>query len=210
MKKFDGIDYEFRPRSYWEVADPLAAVLLNVKGTNRRRMIIDYWKAGKFEELEKELRTATLSEGLIQQLGRIHPSFMGGEYLRDYRRRETEIARIELQSTTGDVISIRARPVGKRICYSIVDEYDTEFEQARQTSQTPFTLGEFIQFVDESGYPDSPPGLALTNNEANAGDSPREELRHFTTVSSDVYPQLFEHFEHVFADWAGGLAQEES
>jgi len=40
----------------------------------------------------------------------IHPSFMGGEYLPDYRRDEIEIARIELESTTSDVISVRARP----------------------------------------------------------------------------------------------------
>src|SRR4051812_13233448 len=118
MKKFNGIDYGFCPGSYWEVADPLAAILFNVKSTNRRRMIIDYWKVGKIEELEKELRTATLSGELIQRLGRIDRTFMGGEYLPDCRRRETEIARIDLQSTTADVISIRARPVGKRIGYS--------------------------------------------------------------------------------------------
>jgi hypothetical protein len=44
-KKFKGIDYGFRPDSDWDAADPLAAVLLNVKGTNRRQMIIHHWKA---------------------------------------------------------------------------------------------------------------------------------------------------------------------
>ncbi len=42
----------FRPDSYWEDNDPLAAILRNVKGTNRRRMITDYWNAGMIEELD--------------------------------------------------------------------------------------------------------------------------------------------------------------
>jgi len=47
-------------------------------------------------------------------LGAIHPSFMGGEYLPGYRRNEVEIVRIELDSTTSDVISLRARPIGRK------------------------------------------------------------------------------------------------
>lgn len=39
---------------------------------------------------------------------KFHPSFVGGEYLPDYKANEVQIARIELQSTTTDVISIRA------------------------------------------------------------------------------------------------------
>jgi hypothetical protein len=36
-------------------------------------------------------------------LGRLHPSFMGGEYLPDRRDTEVEIARINIDSTTSDV-----------------------------------------------------------------------------------------------------------
>ncbi len=209
-KKFKGIDYGFRPESYWEVTDPLAAILLNVKGTNRRQMIIDYWNAGKFEELEDDLKAATLSGRLRHQLCGIHPTFMGGEYLPDYRPREIEIARIELQSVMADVISIRARSASRRIHYTIVDEYNTEYELARRTSLKPFTLEELIQFIDGSAYPDSPPGLALCYNEANTEHSSREDQRHFTTVRSDVYPQLYEHYEHVFDEWAQESQEEKS
>ena len=48
---------------------------------------------------------------------------MGGEYLPDYRANEVEIVRIELQSTTADVTSVRARLVGRkdpRIEYRVV------------------------------------------------------------------------------------------
>ena len=42
--------------SFWETApDPLAAILRNVKGSDRRKMIRDYYAAGKFDELRNEL-----------------------------------------------------------------------------------------------------------------------------------------------------------
>ena len=55
MKRFKDIDYDFRPRSYWEDADELAALLKNVKGTNRRQMIRGYRKAGEIDELSEEM-----------------------------------------------------------------------------------------------------------------------------------------------------------
>jgi hypothetical protein len=62
------------------------------------------------------------------------------------------IARLELRSTTSDVISIRARPVGKRIRYRIVDEYGTDFVRQRQTSTRPLTLGLMVAFIDDSRH----------------------------------------------------------
>jgi hypothetical protein len=38
---------------------------------------------------------------------------MGGEYLPDYEEGDVEIARIELESTTADVISIRVKKEGE-------------------------------------------------------------------------------------------------
>ena len=80
MKTFPGIDYEQRPESYWEDENVLAALLRDVKGTNRRRMIMDYWNAGQIEELNGELLQGKIPEELRQRLGRMDPSFMGGEY----------------------------------------------------------------------------------------------------------------------------------
>src|ERR1022692_2397225 len=127
MKKYPNIDYIQRPQSYWYDQDVLATLLRNVKGTQRRRMITDYWKQGRLPELEEELLKDTLSEEARVQLGKIHPSFMGGEYLPDYLDTEVEIARIELASTTSDVISIRAARDPQGIRYRIVQEYDFEF-----------------------------------------------------------------------------------
>ena len=125
---FEGIDYSYRPESYLIVSDPLEVIALNVKGTRRRQMIRDYWDAGAIDDLEQGLLVDCLTEEDRASLGKIHPSFMGGEYLPDYAEGEVEIARIELDSTTADVISIRAKKDGDRIAYSIVDEYEAEFK----------------------------------------------------------------------------------
>jgi putative SOS response-associated peptidase YedK len=55
-KLYAGIDYEFGPQPFWTAAsDPLAAILRNVKGRNRREMIRDYYAAGKLGQLSDEL-----------------------------------------------------------------------------------------------------------------------------------------------------------
>src|SRR5260221_6895807 len=71
--------------------------------------------------------------------GKIHPMFMGGEYLPDYGDCEVEIARIELKSTTYDVISLRARPIGSRIRYKLVGEYENEYRPPPPTLRPPFS-----------------------------------------------------------------------
>ena len=103
-------DCEFRaPSSYREPpASVLAAVLRNLKGSERRAMIRIYFKQGRLDELLPELTCDELNQESRERLGRIHPSFMGGEYLPGYRANEVEIVRMEFRSTTADVVSIRA------------------------------------------------------------------------------------------------------
>ena len=132
---------------------------------------------------------------------------MGAEYLPNYRRHEVEIARIELQSTTSDVISLRARGSGLRIKYRLVDEYQTEFGLAQQTSQRPFSLRELIVFLDSIKDNGGDPnwhrfGFPLVYNELNLdGGADLETLRDFTSVSSDFYPDLAFHYCRVIDDW---------
>lgn len=140
IKLYTGIDYRFRPESYWAAArNPLEAALRNVKGRNRREMIKDYYEAGNLDQLGESLLGDTLDEQSRKNLKLIHPTFMGGEYLPDYARSEVEIARIELEATTNDVISLRARSSGLRIKYRLVDEYASEFRLPQQTSSRPFS-----------------------------------------------------------------------
>ncbi len=146
---YAGIDYKFRPGSYWTAsANPLEAMLRNMKGQRRRETVRGLYAAGKLEGPFDILLSDSLDNEARNRLGQIRPTFMGREYLPDYRRHETEIARIELESTTSDAISLRARPVGSRIEYSLVDEYAFEFTLPQRTSRRPFSLRQLIRFLE--------------------------------------------------------------
>jgi hypothetical protein len=208
MKWYAGIDYGQRPGSYWEEGDVLSALLRNVKGRERREAIRDYHEQGRLHELDETFLRETLSEEERERLGKIHPAFMGGEYLPDYADGEVEIARIELESTTRDVVSIRAAVKGAGIAYRIIDEYDTEFELGLRHSREPLLLAELIGLIDGSGHPGFGTGLALCYNQMHAGKCGRGGYRKFTRVSSEIYPQLAEHYERVYDDWVNeGEAQ---
>lgn len=208
-KLYAGIDYDFRPDSYWAPAcNPLQAALRNVKGRHRREMIRDYHEAGVLEQLHENLLADTLDQQERQSLGAIHPTFMGGEYLPNYGRSEVEIARIELESTTYDVISLRARPVGTRIKYRLVDEYSSEYRLPQQTSSRPLSLGELIRFLDSVEQVDvSEPswtqfGFGFSSSQCNLEcGADLETLRDFTRVESDYYPDLACHYVEAIQEW---------
>jgi len=206
MKAYTRIDYSFAPASYWEEDDLLQTVLRNVKGENRRQMIIDYLKAGQLDELDEVLLADELGKDDRDRLARIHPSFMGGEYLPGYLPGEVEIARICLQSTTSDVISVRARPSARStIAYRVVDEYEEEFVLPFKESSEPLTLKELIQLLDDGTMQNSgfaAGGLSLGYNNLNAEEpGDRQRLRNFTSISSSLYRDLHQHYEHVFDEW---------
>lgn len=126
---------------------------------------------------------------------------MGGEYLRDYAEGEIEIARIELESTTADVISIRAKEDGERIAYSIVDEYETEFNVSPTHSEKPLTLSELISLID-GARPEGSLAICYTEMNYNARNIEElEGIRFFTRVESVFYPQLNVHYENVLDRW---------
>jgi hypothetical protein len=191
-KRYEDIDYEFRQGSYWaSPVDPLKAILRNIKGRNRREMIRDYYSAGRAPKLCDELLKDSLNDWSRDRLGQIHPTFMGGEYLPNYYRDEIEIACISLESTTSDVISLRARPSDSRIKYRVADEYQTEFSIPQQTSMRPFSLRELIQFLDAIEHPEADlswkrSGSSFSDNQCNLDcGADLENPPDFTNVSSD-------------------------
>jgi hypothetical protein len=207
-KFYSAINYDFRPESYWApVRSSLEAALRNVKGRNRREMIRDYHSRGLPPALSDNLLQDTLDEVTRRRLDLIHPSFMGGEDLPDYRHYEVEIARIELESTTSDVISVRARPRGRRIEYSVCDEYQVEYRLPQKTSSRPLSLRELIRFLDSVEHPEAEPewkrfGFVLSFNETNLDcGADLETLEDFTRVSSDFYPGLGQHYAKAIDEW---------
>jgi hypothetical protein len=112
MNSFADIDLKYRPERYRAEDEALQVILRNVQGTERHKMITDYWNAGKLEELDEDLLKDVLPEEVRISLGKIHPVFMGGEYLPEYKAAEVEIILMELVSVFSDIISIRARRHG--------------------------------------------------------------------------------------------------
>ncbi len=212
MKRYPGIDYDQRPSSYWNDETLEQAILKNIKGDFRREEIRKAIAAGNLETIPGEILKEALSENVRTFTGRIHPRFMGGEYLPDLEATEVEVARLALESTTFDVISIRARRTTKgTILYRVVDEYEGEFRLSRKRSKKPMSLREMIVFLEKTELGGMRGGLMLGYNNMNAEAlEERESLRHFTRIGSEFYPQLFEHCEHVFDDWveAGEVHEE--
>ena len=72
----------------------------------------------------------------------------GGDFLPEFMPGEVEIARLALESTTWDVISIRARPSSRGILYRVVDEYESTIPFHPKSSRRPLSFGRLIQAID--------------------------------------------------------------
>ena len=142
----NSIDWQYRPNSYFWVKQYGIGLTSDIKGVERRRLYEESLEDG--EELGPRVAAPELDAESRIQLGRLHPWFLGGEYLPNAMRNEIEIARIVIASTTQDATSIYARPLGKRIAYRIVDEYggDTLTGRSTRTSMRPLSLEELVNF----------------------------------------------------------------
>jgi hypothetical protein len=124
------------------------------------------------------------------------PAFNVGEYLPAARSGETEIARISLASTTGDVVSIRARKRGKTVSLSVHDEYETVFMDFRDKFNGLPTQGELVDLLCSFRGEDDDlpylPGVIEYNGYETA-----DEVLDFITVDSALYPDL----DTLFRAW---------
>jgi uncharacterized protein len=137
----------------WRLAPSICAFTSEVFYEGRlhvQRMIDE----GRLDEIPEFLQRSSLTETERTILGRIHPAFMGGEYLPSMEKNEVEIAGIEISSTTSDVTSVFARRAGERIRYRVVDEYDgdTLSDNIECSSDRPLTLGELETFFWTHGH----------------------------------------------------------
>ncbi len=139
----------------------------------------------------------------------LHPSFLGGAYLPEALPGEVEIAHIEFRSTTADVISMRARPIGNGIAYRLVDEYENEWQIPQDRSQQPLTLGEMVELLDSAHLADEPElrGLTIGLRQLNLMDpSKASELVDFVRVTSRFYPELEQIDRDRAKTWAAEVA----
>ena len=121
VPKVPRIDLDYRPRDYFWATDLKLQLTSSIAGEARRQLVRDLVTSNA--PIPNGLDAAVLDETTRWLWGRICPSNMGGEYSPPLRKGEVEIARISLESVTADQISVRARRVGRRIGYCVVDEY---------------------------------------------------------------------------------------
>ena len=206
-------DLTFRPASYWDLADPVGSIVQSITGENRRRMARDFVTGRTPEELgdiDDSLLADSLDQDARLRLGAIHPSFLGGEFLPGYLPGEVEIARLVFDSTTRDVVSVRARRGRKsgRFRYRIVDEYETVWEIRPASSRLPLTLGQVIRMIDDAdGMPPAEPGKpylqAIWDWQLEFQEP--EEIVGFVTVGSEVYPGLGDWYALKAREWLAAV-----
>jgi len=190
---------QYRPRDYFARYDLEAELLTQVKGRARRELIKEGLEKGDLDTLPNFIITPALNDLDRQMMGRIHPMFMGGEFLSKTKPGEVEIARININSVTYDVTVIYARRVGQRIHYRVVDEYDGETlaEPSTRTSTKPLTMGEMVSFFLKAWNLFD----CLEDNFENDID----EMMMFFKGESEFYPdldkeltrQVLERFAHI-------------
>lgn len=178
------IDLDFRPPTYFRPR-PLDRYLLSkVKGAVVRKRLLALYDAGAHAEVRALLTARGIPEELRLALEATHPMYMGGNYLPDHDDGEVEIARISIESTTGDVTSVYARPAKGAIRYRVVDEYEGGTLQGRTTARTnaPMTLRELADFF-LAAWP------LMDVLEMNFGADRAKSLAFFV-AQSDFYPDL--------------------
>jgi hypothetical protein len=194
------IDFDFAPTDYRDVPSPAAALMLNVKGDLRRRLLRDILSGKAGPGLDPALWADTSSELATGILGRVHPQWLGGEFLPDYLAGEVEIARVTLDNVTRDVVSVRARHRSGRYRYRVVDEYRALWRYRPHSSVRPLALWRLIQLIDtahlaHARWPD------LTDELRDAHGGERQEAARFVEVTSDLYPDLERHYAARAAQW---------
>ena len=197
-----GIDLGFRPNSYFWPLGLETHLLARIKGAERKAALKILIDSGRLDEVPDFLARSALSEADRKALGRIHPAFMGGEYLPHLTRAEVMIARITIASTTQDVTCVYARRGKGRIHYRVVDEYAGESLSGRntRTSTLPLTLGQLETFFNGAWSIFDVLGF----NFGKDGYDLDRMLRFIVSVDSEFYPQLGRLYHKRISNWAAG------
>jgi hypothetical protein len=125
--------------------------------------------------------------------GTRRPYFDVGEYLPPLEDGQIEFARINLASTTGDVMGLRIKKVKKKFIINIVDEYETEFVDYKSVYDSIPTQGEVMDIITtmNNDFDSQPYWLAII--EQNEYDS-IVHITDFIRFDSNIYPNLNELF----------------
>lgn len=192
----------FRPADY--TSGP-AAALARVKVARRRRLVEDAIRDGRLAEVPSESLNEAAPLGVRAVLEALDFRSMGGEYLPPLRPGETEVARVEMPTTTThDVISVRARRTARGYTYRVVDEYEGRWHCRPATSRLPLTMRKLVGLIHSAylvGEEDGQHGVFYARwwGVYEDGRDPAE-FRHFYRVTSPLYPALKRWFDEEAAE----------
>jgi len=194
---------DYRPDSYWVNPGIADAISASIEDETGKRLARKLHEAGR-------------------SIGKIHPALMGGHYLPKNAVDEVEIARVTIESTSRDVVSIRAKRRGKRLTYRMMDEHGTTFLIQPTSSGRPLTMGELIQLIDTSlpegeeerwrgqsnSYrnnalmePDEAASIAYLDSETLKSVTEPEHLLNYVKINSSFYPELKAYYEEEAREW---------
>ena len=199
-----GIDLKYRPNSYFWAREHHITLLSDIKGAERRKIYESALGGGNAHLIDPGLVEHALTAEDRTMQGRIHPNFMGGEYLPNQGAGEVEIARITIASTTQDVTSVYARRVGQRIHYRVVDEYSGGTLQGRseRTSLKPLTLKQLVDF-----FLGSWDLICCLDANIESDGYPRNEVHDFIVDAySSFYPQFGSLINARVNDWLDSVS----
>lgn len=193
------IDLGFRPKSYFWPMGLETHLLSRIKGAERKDALKRLIDSDRVEDIPDYLAQSALSHDERAALGRLHPAFMGGEYLPDLLANEVMVARITIASTTQDVVCVYARRTKHRIHYRVVDEYqgDTLSEPNERTSTKPLTLAQMESFLTGAW-------LIFEVLEANFSEDgyDLDGMQGFVKFDSEFYPQFGQLYRRRISAWA--------
>jgi hypothetical protein len=197
----------FRPATYWPESTGTKMFVGRIKGTARRRIAHEAITGG-LQDVPDVIFDSSLYDQALSAWSNVHPSLMGGEYLPDPDPGEAEIARLELASTTADVIAVFARRVEERIRYRVVDEYEYDYVFSPEVSDEPLTLGELVALLDHACLPGQNATMeayglveGLWEWSLRAWGSQPERAVEFVSVSSAAYPALADYYQRRAQEW---------
>ena len=195
-----GIDLNYRPSSYFWPMGLETHLLARIKGAERKAALQRMIDAGRLDDIPDYLAKSALTGEERQVLGRIHPAFMGGEYLPNLMENEVMVARVTIASTTQDVTCVYARRGKNRIYYRVVDEYGGDSFRGRstRTSTRPLTLVALTSFFNGA--------WSIFNVlEANFGHTgyDLDEMQDFIVgAESEFYDGFETLYRSLVRDWA--------
>lgn len=192
------IDLAYRPETYFWAIDSNIKLSSDIKGAERKALYERAIDSGNTALANSLISDPDLSSEERTSIGRMHPNFMGGEYLPDRQDEEVEIARITIASTTQDVTSVYAKRGKNRIYYRVVDEYGGDtLNNPTRTSTKPLTLKQLTEFFLNSWNL-----IECLDCNFETDGYPRDQVHSFIVdASSNFYAEFGTYVRFLVNEW---------